>query len=386
MDIAVIGCGTGGPAAALFFARNGHRVEIFERVADPRPVGAGIVLQPTGMAALAELGLLAPILAHGARIDRLTGITTRGRPILDLAYADLAPGLFGLGLHRGVLFATLLDAVRAAGIPLHTGVEIAALNERTDCVELAGRRFDRVVVADGARSHLRPPWARVRPYPWGALWFNAPAGVHTNVLAQTYRDTRQMLGFLPIGRGPEGNTPLVSVFWSLRADAVEAWRARGIDAWKADVLALAPDAPVGAVTSPDDVLFAPYFDVTMPRWHTDRIVWIGDAGHAMSPQLGQGANLALLDAWVLAQCDTLAEYSERRRAHLRFYGFASRWLTPFFQSSYPVLAPLRDAFAMPLHRWDWYRKQMLLSLAGTKTGLTSTLLDVPLSRPQIAGI
>jgi 2-polyprenyl-6-methoxyphenol hydroxylase-like FAD-dependent oxidoreductase len=56
--IGVIGCGTAGAAAALFLARAGHDVRVFERVADPKPVGAGIIVQPSGQAVLARLGLL----------------------------------------------------------------------------------------------------------------------------------------------------------------------------------------------------------------------------------------------------------------------------------------------------------------------------------------
>ena len=70
-DIGIVGCGTAGAAASLFLARAGHRVTVYERVADPGPVGAGITLQPTGQMVLARLGLLAPILERAARIDRL---------------------------------------------------------------------------------------------------------------------------------------------------------------------------------------------------------------------------------------------------------------------------------------------------------------------------
>ena len=351
MKIAVIGLGTAGPAAALLLARQGHAVEIFERVEHPAPTGAGLLLQPTGMAVLARLGLLQPILAHGARIERLHGVTTTGRMVLDLAYADLRPGLFGLGIHRGRLFATLYDAVRAAGIPVHTGVTMERIPEG----------YDLVVVADGARSHLRPPGARVRPYPWGALWtsFDDPAGEWDGVLAQRYRDTREMLGFLPSGDGS------VSVFWSVRTDA---WEALGRDAWIEKMLALEPRLPADRLHAP---IFAPYFDVRMYPWQRPGVVWLGDSGHAMSPQLGQGANLALVDASVLADCvaaGELDQYSRRRRANIQFYQTASRLLTPFFQSSFPILAPVRDLVAGPLHAWGWYRRQMLLSLAGAKTG------------------
>ncbi len=63
LSIAVIGCGSAGPAAALFFARVGHRVQIFERAPRLLNVGAGFLLQPTGMAVLAELGLPDDVLA-----------------------------------------------------------------------------------------------------------------------------------------------------------------------------------------------------------------------------------------------------------------------------------------------------------------------------------
>ena len=62
LDIAVIGCGTAGGAAALFLARAGYRVSVFEAVKDSGPVGAGIMVQPIGMRVLARLGLLERIL------------------------------------------------------------------------------------------------------------------------------------------------------------------------------------------------------------------------------------------------------------------------------------------------------------------------------------
>lgn len=372
VEVIVVGGGTGGPAAALFLARAGHRVRLLERVPSPGPVGAGILLQPTGMRVLRELGLLNRVLGHGARVERLEGRTASGRRVLDLRYADLEPGLFGLGIQRGALFAALWDAIEAEpGVTVECGVEALATGEdrgRAWVETAAGRReAERVVVAAGARSELRPPGARVRPYPWGALWWVSHSEVSAGCLTQRYRDTREMVGLLPSGDGT------VSGFWSLRADAVDATRAAGVERWKAQVRALLPSAPLDEVRSMDDLVFAPYYDVVAPRWHTERVVWIGDCAHAMSPQLGQGANLALMDAWVLSRVDVLADYSRRRRAHLRFYSVASRLLTPFFQSSFPVLAPLRDLVAGPLHAWGWYRRQMLESLAGAKTGVWGRL-------------
>ncbi len=367
MRYAIIGCGTGGPSAALLLHQQGHEVTLFERVPAPGPVGAGILIQPTGMSVLRRLGLLDRVMAAGSRVERLYGENHRGRVVLDLGYGSLAPGLFGLGVQRGALFSALWDAVHAAGLEVRTGQEIGAVTEDPTGVSVAGTRFDRAIIASGARTGLRPPGATVRPYPWGALWAVVRSELSPHCLTQRYRDTRQMFGLLPSGQGT------LSMFWSIRADRVEAWRAAGMEAWKDQIRALYAEAPVETLNAPEQILFAPYFDVVAPRWHTERVLWIGDAAHAMSPQLGQGANLALMDAAAVADCGDFAEWSARRRSHLRFYQLASRLLTPFFQSSFPVLAPLRDLVAGPLHAWGWYQRQMLESLVGVKTGLFSRL-------------
>src|SRR3546814_2274556 len=83
--------------AALTLARYGHRVEVFEQAAELQPVGAGFLLQPTGLAALWELGLLDAVLDHGRVIHRLFGDNHRGRAVMDMRYAALGQGLFGLG-------------------------------------------------------------------------------------------------------------------------------------------------------------------------------------------------------------------------------------------------------------------------------------------------
>ena len=69
--VGVVGCGTAGAAAALLLARGGCEVTVLERVAEPKPVGAGIMTQPTGQMVLARLGILDTILERGTRIDRL---------------------------------------------------------------------------------------------------------------------------------------------------------------------------------------------------------------------------------------------------------------------------------------------------------------------------
>jgi len=116
--------------------------------------------------------------------------------------------------------------------------------------------------------------------------------------------------------------------------------------------------------------------VQMRHWHDARMVCIGDSAHATSPQLGQGANLALIDAMTLASCfaetsaveAALVLYSQRRRAHLRYYQGASKLLTPFFQSDSRIASTLRDIALGPLCRMPIAREQMAMTLSGSKTG------------------
>lgn len=385
---AVVGGGTAGAASAIALARDGHRVTLFERVPDPGPVGAGILLQPTGMVVLAELGLLDAALAHGARIAGLYGTNAGGRRVLDVRYADLSPQAFGLGLHRGALFTLLWNAARDAGIEAHTGVAVDGLVQDADGVTLSAAgielgRFDLVVLADGTRSTLRarlPVAQHVAPYPWGALWALVPdPGGYAGQLRQWFRGAEQMLGLMPTGFAPAGDgEPLLSVFWSLPAEAVGAWRDAGLPAWKRQVRALAPIDPVlDAITDVAQLGFAEYADVRMRAWHHGRAVCLGDCAHATSPQLGQGANLALVDAHVLAKAlrdhadvpQALADYDAARRSHLRYYQWASRWLTPFFQSRSRLAAWTRDLALGPLCRAPYLKGQMARTLGGQKAGL-----------------
>jgi len=315
---------------------------VFERVADPKPIGAGITLQPTGQAVLARLGLLGPIREHGARIDRLCCVRRGGRPLVELAYAQLDSRLHGLGIHRGVLFETLFAAARAIAT-IHCDVAIAGSvldGHGRWLVDRRGERhgpFELVIAADGAvcELHTEAAGVRSRQYPWGALWFVGTdrdgAVSAERTLYQTVDGARQMLGLLPSGLAPGGTRRVVSLFWSLHGERVEAWRAAGLAAWRDQVLRLDPraEALLDQLDDLEPVLFTRYRDVMMWPWHAERLVFLGDAAHATSPQLGQGANLALVDAMVLADVmaaeptidRALANYSAQRRHHLGYYQF-----------------------------------------------------------------
>lgn len=392
MRIGIIGCGTAGPAAAIFLARSGHAVTLLERVAEPRPVGAGLLIQPIGQAILHRLGLLDSLANLAAPVHRIHGHTHRGRTVMHLRYADLRPDLLGMGISRPALFSTLITAAQQAGATMLFGQACTSISQ-TDSAAFAHTAdtthgpFDLILVTDGARSSLRPASLirRDAQYPWGALWFTAPLPDDSfdGVLDQTYRDTRQMLGFLPIGRFAHGQPRSLAIFWSLPIAAAVSVRARPLDEWKQAVKTLSPRAAplLDHVTTWDDLALAPYHDTVLTRWHDRRVVYLGDAAHAMSPQLGMGANLALADAAILADClaetpanlpQALATYSNRRRATLRYYQTVSRLMTPWFQSAHSWMAPIRN-FGLPIaYSLPPLRKEMLNALVGSKAGWLAT--------------
>ena len=386
LHIAIVGYGTAGQAAALLLARDGHRVEVFERAPEPGPVGAGFLLQPTGLQVLWELGLLPDVLAHGRRVNRLYGETPCGRAVMDMRYSGLDARLFGLGMQRGALFTLLADAWAGQGV-LHPGHAIDAISDDTRRIRdphgCWHGPFDLVVAADGSASRLRGATGAVKReamYPWGALWRLVPQGdwAWGDELRQRYVAARKMIGLLPVGTRPGDDTPRLSFFWSLPVADFDGWRARGLPAWRDEIARLWPeaDARLADTVDPDQLARASYRDVTLRHWHRDRLVVLGDAAHGMSPQLGQGVNMALMDAMALRdalrlQADVapaLQAYQRQRQAHVGVYQFWSRWLTPIFQSDLDWVAHARDVAFLPAGRLPGGRGHMLRVLTGTQQG------------------
>lgn len=390
LEIAVAGCGPAGLAAALLLARDGHRVRLFERFETPCAIGSGLIVQPTGLAVLRALGLDGPLLAAGARIERLAGrAMPSGREVLAVRYDWLRGAHFGLGVHRGALFDLLYRAVAAAGIPIETGRTVVG-----SAGEGGGRRllfeggasapFALVVDALGTGSALAQPCGRSLAY--GALWASLDwpegAGFDGDALEQRYRRASRMAGVLPIGFKPGDARRQAAFFWSLRADAVTAWRAAGLDAWKAEVLALWPaTAPLlDQIASAERLTFARYAHRTLRRPAEPALIHIGDAWHSTSPQLGQGANMALLDAWALAKAlreaddlpGGLAIAVRLRRRHVRLFQLLSLLFTPVYQSDSRALPFVRDRIVGPLSR--------LWPATAIQAAMVTGLIGAPLKR------
>jgi salicylate hydroxylase len=379
LDIGVAGCGVAGLAAALLLVRDGHRVRLYERFDSPRPVGSGLIVQPTGLAVLDQLGLAAGLATAAARIDRLFGKTEpSGRTVLDVRYEWLRrPGAHGLGVRRAALFDILHQAVAKQGIPIETGRSVTGVADRR-LLFAGGERsppHDLIIDSLGSASPLAGDPARSLAY--GALWASLDwaEGFDGHALEQRYRRASAMTGVLPIGLAPGAGRRQAAFFWSLRGDRLADWRTRGLDAWKAEVRALWPaTAPLlDQIDSLDRLTFARYAHRTLRSPAGPGLIHIGDSWHSTSPQLGQGANMALLDAWALARAlreegdvdAALRRAVALRRSHVRLYQALSLAFTPAYQSDGRLLPWIRDRLVPPFGRlWPATRIQAEM-VAGT---------------------
>lgn len=394
--IAIIGAGTAGLATAALLGRQGHEITVIERAKSLTAVGAGILLQPSGLDVLSQLGCLSHMEEFGHRIDELYGCAKSGRVVMHVKYAHLQDesDVYGLGVHRASLCHVLDTALDAISHKRWFGCEVNSIkqNAKEAIVDFSvdgqvqSETFDAVLVANGSTSHLRPQsLVRYdRQYPWGAMWLIRPlpeslSFLKSPRLQQRYAGSLEMAGALPTGCIPsDPGKQMLSFFWSLPVSAMQNWRTKEVDlsGWKNQVTSLWPELSplIANINTSSELMPATYRDVIMSRWGVGRIGIIGDAAHAMSPQLGQGANMALLDAAaisnVLEPCNDWEEVWEqffaKRAGSIRFYQRMSRVLTPFFQSKIIGAGFARDVSMPILYKLPWLRRQMAETVAGRR--------------------
>ncbi|HEU4779570.1 MAG TPA: NAD(P)/FAD-dependent oxidoreductase, partial [Steroidobacteraceae bacterium] len=381
--VAIVGGGIAGLASAIFLARAGHRVEVFEKMPGIVANGTGILLQPAGIDVLRRLHLADAAFALGCVINRVAARARTGAKLMDLRYADLRPDLRGLGIRRPALADLLLQAARAAGAKTHFGARVESIHEERDrisVVEHGGTNtqgpFDVALLCDGTNSRLRDgvsSGAHVRAHPRGVYSLVAPlpASLSGDTLLQSLNDMRDGAGLLPIGRAG-GETPLVSFFWNALSSERPQLEARGYSAWCDYIETFCPEAGeflrglegFGALT------WSATAEVSLHRWHSARTLVIGDSAHALNPQLGLGATMALLDAECVAQClsnfsgdvtAALTAFQLQRKRQVDRYARVSRFWSRLDDSGF---SPLRRRLFLAAANSSLLRGRLLRHVCG----------------------
>lgn len=384
LRVGIVGAGVAGLAAAILLGRQGHRVSLIERAPALGPVGAGLLLHPSGQRALAAMGLLEAVIARAEPIASIHARTHHGRTLVRLEYSRLGSAVCGYGVHRGDLFSVLYQEAQNQGVCFTLKTTVVSSRQSTDHIfahDAGGAThgpFDLLIAADGSRSRLRGscmPRAIAREFPLGAAWFSGRSAQPRHELRQVTRGTRQLIGLLPLGDGR------CSLFCAMPRSGKESLAGEGLANLKRQIVSLCPDAAelVRQIERPEQLACTTYTIASLPRWDAGRLIFLGDAAHSTTPHLGQGVNLALLDAQAmagaLADCSpsdvptALHHAAALRRRHVMWSWRLSNAMGPLFQDDGRLLGIARDAVLPWLPGIPLLGKLMVETMAGTKTGL-----------------
>ena len=320
--VLVVGGGIGGLAVARALQRRGLQPEVVERTADWSQPGAGVYLPANSVRALSALGLQAALLDRACEITRTRFLEHRGRL---LAEVDL-PAFWGatgpcLAISRRDLHQLLRE-----GIPVRLGTTVTALEVHLPMVHAvfddgATGDYDLVVGADGVRSWVRTVvFAGTTPRFLGMVGWRFLVDGFPEVTGWTARLTPGKAFFtLPLGGGR------IYCFAGIDAPATTD-PSSGDPAKLAELFGeFAEPVPtiVGAyLATGQQPYFSAFEEVVQRPWVQGRVVLVGDAAHAMSPNMAEGAGMAAEDALVLAETVAagrpLQQFEARRRPRVEF--------------------------------------------------------------------
>jgi 2-heptyl-3-hydroxy-4(1H)-quinolone synthase len=347
MKIAIVGAGIGGLAAGVALRRRGHEIVILEKRSQFPDEGAGIVLGPNVMSALRFVGLADPILAEGRPVTGMNITNARGAVLARSTFEAAGLPLPGVAIHRSRLHQVLR---REFDGELRLGADVTTLQpgEPPFLVE-RGERIgcDLVVGADGIRSRTRAVLT-----PRFATRYSGYTCFRFVVQEQWCDDAVEMwgagkrLGVVPLGHGQ------TYVFATLNAPARTPRPFSSLEAMRA---LWAEFRTPGArafelLEGLDGVLHNDLEDGLAPSFFGPGVVLLGDAAHAVTPNMGQGAGLAIEDGCCLAGLldeqkplsQLLAEYEALRRPRAAWILERSYSLGRLAQLESGVARGLRD--------------------------------------------
>ena len=305
----VIGAGIGGLAVAVALARRGVAVTVLEQAPEITEVGAGLQVSPNGLAVLRALGLEKRLVARGAVRGRAVVMQAHdaaGRDVARLDLMRLPSEQAYYFMHRADLVDVLLQAAREQNVSFELGCAVGSVTSgETPQIGLENgetRRAEVIIGADGIHSRARRAlngaddafftgqvaWRATVPNSFG----------HEDVAMVTMGPARHLVSY-PLRGGEMVN--LVAV------EECEGWAEEGwnhvddpanLRAAFAGFDGIAAQM-IGAVEAP--TLWGLHRHPVAQVWQRGGVALLGDAAHPTLPFLAQGANMALEDAWVLAE-------------------------------------------------------------------------------------
>ena len=348
MRVVIVGAGIGGLAAAVALRRVGVEALIIERTTEIREVGAGLSIWPNAVNALREIGVEAKVMASASVIERSLSQTPEGRLIAvnELLEISRSAGAACICVRRAVLQQVLLAELPPAWV--RTGAHCIGFDDSTALLENGERiEADVLVGADGISSVIRGRLHGTVPprYAGYTCWRGIcrDKGELPDGSALLALGAGAQFGLWPCGAG--------QLYWFLTKNAPQ-----GTKQTRAEALALcrswaAPAHDVINGTAEDAIVQNDIVDrPPLSWWGSGRVTLLGDAAHATTPNLGQGACQALEDAVVLADClscirpleTALREY-ERRRIPRTAAIIRNSWQSGrMLQLDHPGLEALRN--------------------------------------------
>jgi len=306
LSVLVIGGGIGGLTAAIALRRRGFDVHIIEKDPAWSVYGVGIIQQGNVLRALDQLGILDQYIDAGVGFDAVEVYAPNGTRVARVPSHRLLPDRpANLGVSRRALQKVLGDAAIAAGATLRLGVTATTTDDgrrvHVRFSDHSSGSYDLVIGADGAFSQTRSivlPQAPKPEFTGQAVWrYNLPRPAGLDAL-HVYNG--------PIGAGL---VPISSDLMYMYLTTPEPGNPRYPRAGLAATMRgkTAPCAPAirelaNAITEDDAVVYRPLVSLLLDGpWHRGRVALLGDAVHATTPHLGQGAGLAIEDSLVLAE-------------------------------------------------------------------------------------
>ncbi|MCH2021952.1 MAG: FAD-dependent monooxygenase [Saprospiraceae bacterium] len=354
MKITIIGGGIGGLTTAIALQQKGIEVEIFEAASEFREVGAGITLAINSMQIYKRMGMLEKIQSHGNKLD---GFQITDNKLNILSYVDISDlekkyKVGNVAIHRAKLQEVLLNELQAC--PIHLGKKLIKLHQKDGNVhlEFEDGTFHQTKVligADGIHSAVRRsifPNSKERHAKqicWrGITDFDLGEGYH--YIAREAWGIGRRIGIVPIAPG--------KVYWyaclSYKHSAKEIDNERLSDLFSR-FHPLASD--IISSTKKENIITAELGDLELiPEWHKGNVCLLGDAAHATTPNMGQGANQAIESAWILSEClkgendikKAYAQYQKIRQPKATMVVKKSWGIGKIAHMSNPLLAKIRN--------------------------------------------